>query len=251
MTLKYNDLVGTILPTLSIDEFEPKAGSEEDVIVVAFYATDRAPAEDLNTFLQRGFVDTLDIDISASTDDDGNYLVFVEMSRNETFPEKFRALLRDVNNVVGKVDWKIRTYLSYGKTYSVDDPELYTSLVLDPSNYVTKSEYKHSDMKETIDYILSDLYAGKLTITESAVRIQHNGSTIAFDVIDAGDYDMVVGRNFLAESAYMLNNKTYEMSVLQNLLHECTVIPLGDYLSVHKQGKIMLLSNTHLEYRTF
>ena len=83
MSLKNEDLKGTILPTVSIDEFEPKAGDNENVIVVAFYLIDQDPAEDLNTFIQRGVVDTLDVEVSPNTDDDGRYLVFVEMARNE------------------------------------------------------------------------------------------------------------------------------------------------------------------------
>ena len=62
MSLKNGDLAGTILPEVSIDEFQPKAGDEQDVIVVAFYLDDQTPADDLNTFIQRGFIDTLDVE---------------------------------------------------------------------------------------------------------------------------------------------------------------------------------------------
>ena len=70
MSLKNGDLAGTILPDVSIDEFEPKAGKDLEVIVVAFYLDDEAPAADLNTFIQRGFIDTLDVEVSPSTDEE-------------------------------------------------------------------------------------------------------------------------------------------------------------------------------------
>jgi hypothetical protein len=62
------DLAGTLLPDVSIDEFEPKAGNDEDVIVVAFHLNDKDPADDLNTFIQRGFIDTLDVEVSPNTE---------------------------------------------------------------------------------------------------------------------------------------------------------------------------------------
>ena len=74
MSLKNGDLAGTVLQEVSIDEFEPKAGDDLEVIVVAFYLTDEAPAEDLNTFIQRGFIDTLDVEVSPNTDEEGRYL---------------------------------------------------------------------------------------------------------------------------------------------------------------------------------
>src|SRR4249920_668364 len=125
MSLKNGDLAGTVLPDVSIDEFEPKAGDEKDVIVVAFYLDDEEPAEDLNTFIQRGFIDTLDVEVSPNTDEEGRYLVFVEMSRNDTFPNKFQALLKDVENVAGEMEWEIKPYLA-DRTFDVNDPELYT-----------------------------------------------------------------------------------------------------------------------------
>ena len=72
MSLKNGDLHGTLKPKVSIDEFEPKAGEDNDVIVVAFYLDDEDPAKDLNTFIQRGFIDTLDVEVSPNTDDEGN-----------------------------------------------------------------------------------------------------------------------------------------------------------------------------------
>src|SRR5271165_5741603 len=174
MSLKNGDLAGTVLPEVSIDEFEPKAGDVQDVIVVAFYLTDEEPAEDLNTFIQRGFVDTLDVEVSPNTDEEGRYLVFVEMSRDETFPEKFFALLKDVQNCADKIDWKIRTYYSGDSEFSQDDPKLLTYLILEPESYVSKDDFKMKEIEEGINDFFSNSLATNLTIDGNFVTLTQN-----------------------------------------------------------------------------
>ena len=246
MSLKNGDLAGTFLPEVSIDEFEPKAGDEKDVIVVAFYLNDLEPAEDLNTFIQRGFIDTLDVEVSPNTDEEGRYLVFVEMSRDETFPQKFAALLKDVENCAGDIDWKVKTYYSADKTFDIKDPELFQYLILTPDAYVPKDEFKMKKMEENINSFFEDSLIANLTIDGNVVILGQNRSKIIAEVVDVGNYDDVIGRNFLSESAFGVGQNPYEANVLQSLLGNCQVLPLGDYLCVNRGDKVMLLKNTQL-----
>jgi hypothetical protein len=247
MSLKNGDLNGTILPEVSIDEFEPKAGEEKDVIVVAFYLTDKDPADDLNTFIQRSYIDTLDVEVSPSTDEEGRYLVFVEMSRDETFPGKFAALLDDVLNTTGPMDWKIRTYYSGKTEFELSDPDLLNFLILDPEQYVPKDKFEMDNINESIKEFFKESFATNLTVEQNTIKISHNGRSIVADVIDVGEYDTVVGRNFLKESAFGLSNIPYEAKILQSMIGY-DVLPLGNYLVVNGDDKIMLLKNTQLTY---
>jgi len=246
MSLKNGDLVGTVLPEVSIDEFEPKAGNVEDVIVVAFYLQDEEPAEDLNTFIQRGFIDTLDVEVSPSTDEEGRYLVFVEMSRNETFPEKFLALLQDVENCTKEMDWKIRTYYSGDTEFSPEDPELLNYLILTPEEYVPRAEFKMKEIEEGINDFFSNSLATNLTIDGNIVTLSQNRTKIVTEVVDVGDYDVVIGRNFLTETAFGVGQNPYEAKILQSLLMDCQILPLGKYLCASRGEKIALLKNTQL-----
>lgn len=248
MSLNYRDLNGTVLNNISIDEFEPKAGNTKDVIVVAFYLSDQPPAEDLNTFIQRGFIDTLDVEVSPSTDEDGHYLVFVEMNRDDTFPNKFQALLKDVENVTGPMSWEIKTYLSDDKTFSFNDPELYNYVITNPEMYVPKDEFKMNEIKEGINKFFKESMMANLTIDGKFVTISGNNRTIVAEVVDIGDYDIVIGRNFLSESAFGVGQNSYEGKVLMGMLGNCQVIPLGKYLCVSRDNTVMLLKNTQFEY---
>lgn len=249
MSLKNNDLRGTILPDVSIDDFEPKAGDDKDVIVVAFKLTDKEPAEDLNTFIQRGFIDTLDVEASPNTDENGCYLVFVEMNRNDSFPNKFQALLKDVENVSGKLEWKVKTYLSEERIFAFNDPELYNFIILNPEQYVPKDEFKMKEVSEGINDFFKGSLVSDLTIDGNNVIITHDRRKIIAEVVDVGDYDTVIGRNFLSESAFGVGNNPFEAKVLQNMLGNCQILPIGKYLFVSRGEQVMLLKNTQLDYR--
>jgi hypothetical protein len=248
MSLKNEDLHGTLLPTVSIDEFEPKAGDTADVIVVAFYLLDQEPAEDLNTFIQRGVIDTLDIEVSPNTDEDGRYLVFVEMNRDDTFPNKFQALLKDVENVSGKMDWKIKTYLSDDKEFALNDPELYNFIVINPQEYVSKDEFMKESIEDKVTSFLQDAHIMYCNFNGNTVTIGRGNRSIIAEVVDIGDYDTVIGRNFLAESAFRLTNTPIEATVLTGMLGVYEVMPIDKYLCVGKDDKVMLLRNTEIKY---
>ena len=249
MSLKNEDLKGTILPSISIDEFEPKSGDNDNIIVVAFYLTDKDPADDLNTFIQRGVVDTLDVEISPNTDADGRYLVFVEMTRDRMFPEKFKALLRDVKNVAGKIDWKVRTYLSDGNEFSPDDPALYNHVIVNPEENVTKDEFMKESLEEHVKSFLQDAHIMYCNFEGNNITIGTGSRKIIAEVVDIGDYDAVIGRNLLGESAFKLTDRPIEATVLTGMLGVYDVMPIDRYLSVNRNDKIMLLKNTEIKYR--
>ena len=251
MSLTHNDLSGTILPVISLDEFNPKAGKTEEVIVVAFYAHDQEPADDLNTFIQRGVIDTLDVDVSPSTDDEGRYLIFVEMGRDDTFPEKFKALIKDIENVTGKQEWKVRTYLSNDKEFDYTDPAIYKYVITEPEEYVTKDDFMKESIQDDIKEFLKNSGVVHLTVNENTVTMSAGINKIMYEVVDVGDYDAVIGRNFLKESAFDMGSRSMESRILSSILGNYSVTQLGNLLCVGNtdDDRIMLLKNTEIKYR--
>jgi hypothetical protein len=251
MSLKNEDLVKMILPVVSIDEFEPKAGKEEDVIVVAFYLLDKDPAEDLNTFIQRSYINILDAEVSPNTDKDGNYLVFVELNRDKTFPDKFVALVKDIENVSGKLKWKVRTYLSDSREFDLSDPMLFDFVASNPDEYTTKDEFMKTSKKEEISEFLQDSHLLYLTFDNNNVILGTGSRQMVAEVVDVGEYDAVINRNFLAESAFRLFDKPIEATVLNGMLGNYDVLPIDSFLCVSRQsdGTIMLLRDTEIKYK--
>ena len=81
--VEYGDLQSLVKNIVSIAEFEPKTGIDNDVVVIGFYVDDESPAQDLGTFLERGVAEILDTEVSPNPDDEGYYMVFVEIDNDE------------------------------------------------------------------------------------------------------------------------------------------------------------------------
>ena len=86
--VEYGDLQSLVKNIVSIAEFEPKTGIDNDVVVIGFYVDDESPAQDLGTFLERGVAEILDTEVSPNPDDEGYYMVFVEIDNDEEADEQ-------------------------------------------------------------------------------------------------------------------------------------------------------------------
>ena len=108
--LEQNDLARLIVPTLHIDEYESKMGKDEDVAVISFKVTSKAPSIDLVNFIEKGYEWVIDADLSAGELADGDYLVFVEAERTTELPEQIMLMMSDVMNLTGQklTDWTLR-----------------------------------------------------------------------------------------------------------------------------------------------
>jgi hypothetical protein len=105
--LRSGDLEYLILPIVTVDDFEPKSGSADNIVVMTFYAKDLEPANDFATFIERGTHKILDTEVSPAPDENGNYLIFIEMNRDETMFDIAKKILKDVDKLVNVDKWAI------------------------------------------------------------------------------------------------------------------------------------------------
>lgn len=112
--LELGDLKRLIHPELHIDEFKSKLGDDEDVIVISFKVDGKQPAEDLVSFIEKGYEWVLDADISSGEMDDGSYIVFAEMDRDPDAVDNIMSLMEDLMNLTEQSleDWRVRYYKS-------------------------------------------------------------------------------------------------------------------------------------------
>ena len=106
--LRPGDLEHLILPNVSVDEFEPKSGQPDNVVVVGFFAEDQEPANDLASFIERGSHDILDTEVSPAPDEEGRYLIFVEMNRDESMFDNTTKILKDIGKLTNVDEWEIK-----------------------------------------------------------------------------------------------------------------------------------------------
>ena len=112
--LEAGDLSRLIHPEMHIDEFKSKLGDDEDVIVITFKVDSKEPAADLVAFIEKGYDWVIDADISSGEMDDGSYIVFVELDRNEAAVDNIVSLMDDLMNLTKQKlsDWRVRYYKS-------------------------------------------------------------------------------------------------------------------------------------------
>lgn len=111
--LQHNDLKHLINRVFSIDEFVSKI--DDNAIVVGFFLKDIEPAKDLNRFIQKSSIPTIDVEVSPAPTQDGEYVVFVELIRDDNFPNVLNDLLTDISNLAGDTKWSFTAYHQKGK----------------------------------------------------------------------------------------------------------------------------------------
>lgn len=137
--LEAGDLDRLIHPELHVDEFKSKLGDDADVVVLSFKVDSKEPANDLVAFVEKGYDWVVDADVSSGEMDDGSYIVFVELDRNEQLAENVISLIEDLANLTEQQikDWRVRYYKSHKesqlsleslKQLVPDTPEKYNSL---------------------------------------------------------------------------------------------------------------------------
>jgi len=123
--VKYNELKSLVKSQVTIADFEPKVGTTDDVTVITFYVNDEKPADDLARFIERGVNEILDTEVSPTADENGMYLVFVEI-KNEDLMRKVFEILEDITGLVDIEEWTIDFY--NGPSLSIESDKVKTWL---------------------------------------------------------------------------------------------------------------------------
>ena len=110
MALRGGDLKGFVEDIINIDLYKAKMGSDDGISVLSFEVNDKAPAEDLMNFLEKGYDYILDADLTAGETESGNYMVFVEIERTEMLPNQLKEILADVTRLTEIDNWKFKYY---------------------------------------------------------------------------------------------------------------------------------------------
>jgi len=113
MSLQQFDLKDLVDDILEIDGYKSKMGADKDIVTVAFATKTKESADDLASFIERGYTFVLDADATAGEQADGTYKVFVEMERDDEIGEQIMELAGGVENLTGMGDIKFRYYKEF------------------------------------------------------------------------------------------------------------------------------------------
>ena len=73
MGLRQGDLNDMVYRIMEIDSFASKMGEDKDIVTLSFSVKEKAAAEDLMNFIEKGYEFVLDADVTPGEQSDGTY----------------------------------------------------------------------------------------------------------------------------------------------------------------------------------
>ena len=113
MSVQQYDLKDLVDNILEIDNYKSKMGSDKDIVTVAFATKTKESADDLASFIERGYTFVLDADATSGEQADGTYKVFVEIERDKAIGEQIMELANGIENLTGMEDIKFRYHKEF------------------------------------------------------------------------------------------------------------------------------------------
>ena len=145
--LEYHDLVGQMLPTVTVDEYAAHMGEDSEIVTLAFTVKSEAAGNDLADWFERGYDFVLDAQVSEGEVKPGQYLVFVEMNRRSSVPKRIIELLDDLETLtaIPVKDW---TIVVDDEEYSPEEDVLKQVITISPHEYRETEEVEEEEINE-------------------------------------------------------------------------------------------------------
>jgi hypothetical protein len=236
--LKEGDLEDLVIPLISVDEYESKL--DDDSIVVAFMVQDKDPAQDLNRFIQKGAVEILDTDVSPAPNEDGYFLVFVELLRDAEFPQKLLDTLASIEGLTGLSDdrWKAQLYDQTEELpVDLDTLTRLVRLVPKPDDQGPEpTEPAEDPVEENLTEFFRASDLDDMVIEGHQVTLEARGVEVELQLVDLGTMAEVYENNAIMASATRLDESANANCRRMSRM-------LGDLWIAEQRGSYMVLSH--------
>jgi DNA-dependent RNA polymerase auxiliary subunit epsilon len=227
--LRPMDLAEMVNKTFEVDTFRSKMGEDRDVCVLTFTVLDRNPAKDLMEFIEKGYNFVLDADVSSGENTNGEYSVFVELSRTKDLAEHIRELTYGIKKLTGISDWEFR-YHKDGKKFQVSEETLRSTIPPTPDAYDgLMSKMRTEGIKRFFGKTLMD----DLTLDGDVITIHKPfDKQVQLRMVKEGEADTILEDN--ADTITMDDESMSEIFWLTKVL--------GDY-NINKVGENFVFDN--------
>ena len=251
MAIMEKDLVNTVIKTISVDEFEPKTGELEKVMVVGFFVINNGPGDDLYQFINNSIIEIRDVEVSPNPNEDNKYMVFVEIDRLDDSFETFKELVKEVELVTGSLDWQVQTIL-YDEPLSINDPSLEQYIQSTPGQFLSREEFNElhapeedpvdqeqvmqdeiSKTTESIMRFLKDTTLLEAAIDDSILTIGDTRGRVSLEVVKFGRGRQLMREDKkLSEAAIRTDYDRQLFEKLQRMLGALDVLQLDEYIVI-------------------
>ena len=230
------DLKEMVYPTFEVDTYRSKMGEDRDVCVISFQVKDRAPAKDLMEFIEKGYHFVLDSDVSSGENENGEYSVFVELSRSPRLAEQIKELTYGVRKLTGIDDFKFK-YHKENTVREVTEETLKSVIPPTPSDYDgMMSRIKTEGIKRFFNKTLMD----DLSLDGDVITIHKPwDKTVQLRMIKEADTDTILEGS--TDTVTMDEDAMSEIFWLTKVLGDYNINKVGENFMFDNNGQAMLL----------
>ena len=218
-----------------IDSFASKMGADKDILTLSFSVKEKAPADDLMHFLERGYNFILDADVTAGEQSDGTYKVFVEMARDKKTYENILEIIGGVKNLTEIDNFKFRYYKNW-RSQDLSQETLEELVPNDPDNYGIKVE---ESRMENYKQFFNKGFVDQVNLKETTLTIKKAyADPLAFEFIDFGDVNPIKDN---IDGKFDIMESYPEILFLTKYIGDYNISKYGDKLVFENEGKGLVL----------
>jgi hypothetical protein len=237
--LRSMDLKEMVHDIFEVDAFRSKMGEDQDVCVVSFKVKDRSPAKDLMEFIEKGYEFVLDADVSSGEDNNGEYSVFVEITRGPRLAEQIQQLTYGVKKLTGLDDLKFK-YYKQNQVHEANTDNLKTKI---PSNVNEYRQFIDRKKTEDVKSFFSKTLMDDLSLDGNVITIiKPFGSKIQLEIIKDGHTESIL--EGITDGYSVDQAATSEVFWLTKVLGDYTINKVGDTFVFNNGDRSMLLKRT-------
>ncbi len=234
--LRSNDLKDMVRNVLNIDTHRSKMGEDRDVCVLSFTVKDRNPAKDLMEFIEKGYNFVLDADVSSGENEDGEYLVFVELNRTPKLAENIKELEYGISKLTDIEDFKFKYY----KEDSVHDLREETISSIVPTSPTDYDGFVNKVRTEGIKKFFSKTLMDDLTLDGDVITIHKPfDKQIKLRMVKEAATDTIL--EGVTDAITMDENAVSEIFWLTKVSGDYNINKVGDSFMFDNRGQAMLL----------
>lgn len=235
MSLREGDLRDMMDNVFEIDSFSSKMGSDKDIVTLSFSLKEKAPADDLMNFLERGYGFILDADVTSGEQSDGTYKVFVELARDKDVHNNILEIVDGVKNLSEVDNFKFRYYKNW-RSQELSQERLEELVPNDPDNYGLRVEESRIDNYKEF---FSKSFLDSIELKENNLFIRKKyADPLAFEFIDFGDTLDVINRT---DGKFDIMESYPEILFLTKYIGDYNISKYGDKLVFENGDKAVVL----------
>ena len=235
MGLREGDLKNLVEKVFEVDSYKSKMGDDKNIVVVAFSVKQKAAADDLASFIEKGYSNVLDADATPGEQSDGTYKVFAELERDKEVAEQIRDMLDGIERLAKRSDFRFRYYKNF-RSQEATQENLDSAVPKDPESYeIAITENRLNNYKD----FFNRSYLDEISMIDDHLVLKKKwADPLDFEFVDFGD---AVEIKESQEGTFDVLNAYPEIMYLTKYIGDYAVSKYGENIVLENEDKALVL----------